>query len=82
MLFRSWAGVYSIAMAGAGVARGAVFGESDRLGAEAKTDRVGPWDIAATMFHALGIPAKTHYRDPLDRPLPLTVGQPITGIYA
>lgn len=79
---KHWASVYSVALAGAGVARGGVFGESDRLGAEPKRDRVGPWDLAATMFHALGISPRGHYLDPLDRPLPITVGQPITGLFA
>ena len=52
---KHWANVYSIVLAGAGVARGAVFGASDRIAAYPQSDRVGPWDVAATMFSALGV---------------------------
>jgi hypothetical protein len=78
---KHWASVYSIVMAGAGVRRGAVLGASDRLGAEPITERYGPWDVAATMFSALGIDHASHYTDVLDRPIAATVGQPMEAIY-
>ena len=78
---KHWAAVYSIVVAGAGVNRGAVLGASDRLGAEPATERYGPWDMAATMFSALGIDPTTHFQDSLQRPFQLTVGQPIEAIY-
>jgi hypothetical protein len=79
---KHWASVYSIAMAGAGVQRGAVVGASDRLGAEPITERYGPWDVAATMFHALGIDPRGHYTDSLGRPYAITAGRPIEAVYS
>lgn len=79
---KHWAAVYSIALAGAGVQRGAVVGASDRLGAEPITDRFGPWDVAATMFHALGIDPHGHYADTVGRPYAIATGRPIEAIYS
>jgi len=78
---KHWANVYSIVMAGAGVARGAVLGESDRIAAYPRADRVGPWDVAATVMAALGVDPGSNYQDPLGRPFPVTVGEPIAGLY-
>jgi hypothetical protein len=78
---KHWAAVYSIAMAGAGVQRGAVVGASDWLGAEPVTDRYGPWDVAATMFHALGIDPRGHYTDTLNRPYAIAGGRVMEGVY-
>ncbi len=78
---KHWAAVYSIALAGAGVQRGAVVGASDRLGAEPATDRYGPWDVAATMFHAIGIDPHGHYTDSLGRPYAIASGRPIEALY-
>jgi hypothetical protein len=78
---KHWASVYSIVLAGAGVGRGAVLGASDRLGAEPLTERYGPWDVAATMFSALGIDHAAHYTDILNRPYSATVGEPIEAAY-
>jgi hypothetical protein len=58
-----------------------VLGASDRLGGSPITPRYGPWDIAATIFSALGIDPAAHYRDPLDRPFVIAEGRPISGLY-
>ncbi|MBM4005158.1 MAG: DUF1501 domain-containing protein [Planctomycetes bacterium] len=78
---KHWPTVYSILLAGAGVAPGAVVGASDRIGAEPTTERYGPWDVSATILNALGINPRAHYLDPLGRPLPVSQGQPIEAIY-
>jgi hypothetical protein len=78
---KHWAGVYSVVLAGAGVARGGVLGASDRHAGAPATAPVGPWDVAATLFHALGIDPGSHYEDAAGRPYPLTTGQPILGVY-
>jgi hypothetical protein len=62
--------------------RGAVVGSSDRLGAEPASERYGPWDVAATMFHALGIDPHDHYTDTLNRPFAIASGKPIEAVYA
>jgi hypothetical protein len=79
---KHWANVYSIVMAGAGVARGAVFGASDAIAAYPTADRVGPWDVAATIVSALGVDPALEYRDAVGRVFPLTVGKPIVDLYS
>ncbi len=78
---KHWAAVYSIVLAGAGVARGGVVGSSDRLGAYPASQPVGPGDVSATMFSALGINPAGHYHDPLDRPFRIAEGKPIRALY-
>lgn len=79
---KHWATVYSAIFAGAGVQRGAIVGASDRLGAEPVTDRFGPWDVAATVFHALGIDPAGHFTDSLGRPFAITAGRPMRELYS
>jgi hypothetical protein len=64
------------------VKRGYVHGESDEHGAHPVRDPVRPDDLAATMFHLLGIDPGTEVRDPQDRPVPLAAGEPIWGVLA
>ena len=69
-----WGSVFSVALAGAGVPGGAVIGASDARGALPADRPVRPPDLAATIFHLLGIPPEREIRDPLDRPLSLVSG--------
>ena len=78
---KHWANVYSVVFAGAGVTRGAVLGASDRLAAYPLTERIGPWDLAATIVSALGIDPSSEVTDTLARPFPLTLGRAIAGLY-
>ncbi|MCO6455956.1 MAG: DUF1501 domain-containing protein [Pirellulaceae bacterium] len=78
---KHWASVYSIVMAGAGVARGGVIGASDRFGGEPITERIGPWDVAASLFWSLGIDPHSHYEDATGRPFALATGRPIRELY-
>ncbi|MCC7419455.1 MAG: DUF1501 domain-containing protein [Planctomycetaceae bacterium] len=69
-------------MAGGGVARGAVIGATDRNGALPATRPWGPEDVAASIYHALGIdPHRTHFPR-LARPTPITDGAVIDGLFA
>ena len=78
---KHWASAYSIFLAGAGVTRGSVIGKTDRFGGEVVDKRYAPWDVAATMFHALGIKPHSHFYDELDRPFPVSVGKPMLALY-
>jgi uncharacterized protein (DUF1501 family) len=78
---KHWATVYSIVFAGAGVQRGAVVGASDRFGAEPITERYAPWDVAATIFHALGIDPAAQFTDSLGRPFHIADGTAMANIY-
>jgi uncharacterized protein (DUF1501 family) len=75
-----WPRVYSIALAGGGVVGGVVHGSSDRLAASPSSNPHDPRDIAATVYHLLGVPADTVVRDPTGRPHQLIDGQKIDGI--
>lgn len=77
-----WPECYSFLAAGGGVRSGHVYGESDRDGAYPKTDAVHPYDLLATIYHALGIDPATEYKDTLDRPRRLVEsGKPILGLF-
>lgn len=78
---KHWASVYSVVLAGAGVARGGVVGSSDKIGGHPQATPVGPWDLAATIFAALGIDPETTYQDPTGRPFPIATGKPIRELY-
>jgi hypothetical protein len=78
---KHWAQCYSVVLAGAGIRRGAVYGASDRHGAYPQANPVTPGDLAATLFHALGIPADTQFTDLTNRPHRATSGNPVTAEY-
>jgi uncharacterized protein (DUF1501 family) len=75
-----WGHVYSAALAGGGVQGGAVFGQSDKQGAYPIEGRVEPQDLAATIFHCLGIPPETMVYDRANRPMPVSNGHVIEAI--
>jgi hypothetical protein len=77
-----WPQCYTVLLAGGGVKRGYIHGSSDKIGAYPANDPVRPDDLAATMFHLLGIDPHTEVRDALNRPLPIAAGEPITGVLA
>ncbi|MBL8864232.1 MAG: DUF1501 domain-containing protein [Planctomycetia bacterium] len=64
-----WSRVYSVALAGGGVARGRVVGESDRIGGDVKQTPVSPKDLLATTLHLLGHDADSHVLDREGRPV-------------
>ena len=78
---KHWAACYSVVLAGAGVAPGAVFGASDRHAAYPQAEPTTPGDLAATTFHALGIGAEAHYTDATNRPYRATTGNPVTKLF-
>jgi len=75
-----WAGVYTVVLAGGGIQGGRVYGASDAEAAYPAADAVGPWDIAATAFHCLGVAPDTEVRDRFGRPLRICRGEPIRGV--
>ena len=69
-----WSGCYSVLLAGGGIVAGYAHGASDRLGAEPRSDAVGPADVLATLYACLGIPPDSELRDRQGRPFPLAPG--------
>jgi hypothetical protein len=76
-----WGAVQSVFFAGGGVRGGTVVGSSDKLGAYPASQPHSPEDMAATIYHALGIPDTAVWRDELQRPHPLYHGQPIAALF-
>jgi hypothetical protein len=76
-----WSFCYSIVMAGGGVRGGQVLGSSDRHAAYPSTSPVHPADIAATLYHCLGIDPRAHFADQQGRPLVASTGNPIHGLF-
>jgi hypothetical protein len=77
-----WPFVYSLALAGAGIQAGAVYGASDQAAAYPTDKPHDPKDMAATIYHLLGIDPATLIYDPVGRSYPLVIGKPIDGILA
>lgn len=78
---KHWAAAYSLLMAGGGTAAGKVVGRTDRYAAWPASESYGPWDVAATIFSALGVDPGGHYLDPQDRPWSVSTGKPIRAVY-
>ncbi len=72
-----WGPVFSLALAGAGISGGQVFGASDKIGAFPAADRVELPDFVATLFHLLGVDHHSLFADPVGRLSPVTTGQPL-----
>jgi uncharacterized protein (DUF1501 family) len=75
-----WPWVYSIAMAGAGARPGVVYGASDGIAAHPTANPHDPRDLAATVYHLLGVPDDTLVHDQTNRPHSLVVGRKIDGL--
>jgi hypothetical protein len=76
-----WPGVWSILFAGGGVRGGQVIGASDRIGAEPHDRPVSPGEVAATVYHALGIDLNTRIPGPENRPIAFTDSKPIVELF-
>ena len=63
-----WPRVFSVVMAGGGVARGRAYGASDSLAAEPADTPLSVEDYAYTIYHLLGIDAGSSLMSPGDRP--------------
>ncbi|HEY7309789.1 MAG TPA: DUF1501 domain-containing protein [Gemmataceae bacterium] len=72
-----WPGVWSILFAGGGVRGGQVVGASDATASEPRDRPVTPAEVAATIYHALGIDARTTIPGPDGGLTPLVTAAPI-----
>jgi hypothetical protein len=75
-----WSFCYSVVLAGAGVRGGQVYGSSDRNAAYPSTNPVSPGELAATIYHCLGIDPRTHLTDQEGRPMVLSAADPIRAL--
>jgi|SRR5438128_2907097 len=77
-----WPWVYSVAMAGGGTTQGIVYGSSDKTAAYPASHPHDPCDLAATVYHLLGVPANTTLYDQTHRPHALVQGEKIEALLA
>jgi hypothetical protein len=75
-----WPHVFTTVLAGGGVRGGVVHGASDRYAAYPAASATPPEDLAATVYHCLGVDLHTQLRDRLGRPLTLCEGAPVQAI--
>jgi hypothetical protein len=68
-----WPQCWSIVMAGGGIKGGQVVGASDEIGAAPQDHPVNPAEVAATVYHLLGIDLELELPGPQGRPLPVVV---------
>jgi hypothetical protein len=72
-----WGPVFSFALAGAGISGGQVYGASDAKGAYPHSGRILPQELAATIFHLLGIGHNATMLDRAGRPTHICDGEPL-----
>ena len=76
-----WGHSGSVFFAGGGVKAGQVIGSTDSRGGYPTTPAFGPWDVAATVYRALGVDPDTILTDREGRPVAmLPEGEPIPGV--
>lgn len=75
-----WPSCYSTILAGGGIRGGAVYGESDKIGAYVKDKPVRPQDLGATIFHSLGVLLDLRLgKDGFTRPI--STGEPLLDLF-
>lgn len=77
-----WAACFSTVVFGGGVQGGQILGASDRLGAYPASRPFSPADLAATIYHALGIDPAQEIKDRLERPIRLAQGEVIHALWS
>lgn len=76
-----WGAVQTVFFAGGGVRGGTVVGSSDKIGAFPASQPQTPENLAATIYHSLGLPRTTAWFDDLERPHHIYHGEPISGLF-
>ena len=76
-----WPYCYTACVAGAGVRRGVVYGESDQTGSAPLRDPVHPTQLLATMYHAVGIHPHSIVYNHLNQPRELVKAEIVPGLY-
>jgi hypothetical protein len=69
-----WGPAFTVAIGGGGVQGGRVVGASDARAERPATEPHGPEDLAATIYHLMGIDYREEFYTPEGRPVPLVNG--------
>lgn len=76
-----WGALQTVFFAGGGTRGGRVVGSSDKMGAYPETDPQKPENMAATIYHCLGLPETIAWHDETGRPHHIYHGDPIAGLF-
>jgi uncharacterized protein (DUF1501 family) len=76
-----WPYCYTALVAGAGIKRGNVYGESDRTASSPRKDPVHPGELLATIYHAFGIDPHTMVNNHLNQPRELVQAEPLPQLF-
>jgi hypothetical protein len=77
-----WSTLFPAVLAGAGIRTGCTYGASDKDGAYPIDHPTSPEDLAATIYHALGIDPQMRLRDPQGREVSLVDGgKPVLDLF-
>jgi hypothetical protein len=77
-----WPYCYTAVVAGAGVKRGNVHGQSDKTASAPVTDPVHPIELLASIYHSFGIDPHTIVYNHLNQPRELVQSEPVTKLFA
>ncbi|MCS6852555.1 MAG: DUF1501 domain-containing protein [Gemmataceae bacterium] len=77
-----WPYCYTAVIAGGGIRRGYVHGESDKTGSSPRKDPVHPGELLATIYHAVGIDPHTIVMNHLNQPRELVQADPVLKLFA
>ncbi len=77
-----WPYCYTALMAGAGVKRGYVHGQSDQTASAPLVDPVHPGEVLASIYHSFGIDPLTIVYNHLNQPRELVKAEAVPGLFA
>ena len=77
-----WPYCYTAMLAGAGIQRGYVHGESDATGSAPVRDAVHPGELLATIYHTFGIDPETIVYNHLNQPRELVKASAVGALFA
>ena len=77
-----WPYCYTCLVAGAGIRRGNVHGESDKTASSPRKDPVHPGELLATIYYAFGIDPGTIVYNHLNQPRELVQSAPVAKLFA
>jgi hypothetical protein len=75
-----WGDAFPCFLAGGGVQPGRIVGATDKQGGLPVTQAYTPEDLAATIFHCLGIGPDREFHDAANRPYRIYRGEPIAAV--
>ena len=75
-----WGDIFPCFFAGGGIRPGRIVGTTDKHAGLPATEAYTPSDLAATIFHLLGIGPDAEFHDPEGRPYRIHRGTPIGGL--